>query len=157
MAVNPSDVGRSRRTDQGGGPAGQPRAADRSPGAPPAPTVSTPPATRRTPAPGVSPGAARQPDDRPPATAAPTAAAPAVPWTDAQPATEPATEPLPSHTVTHRNLRGRRQQFEARKVRRLIRHIEPWSVLKLSLLLFLSLWLVFMIAAVIVWSVANGS
>ncbi|HKY16217.1 MAG TPA: DUF3566 domain-containing protein, partial [Microthrixaceae bacterium] len=47
--------------------------------------------------------------------------------------------------------------FEARKVRRLIRHIEPWSVLKLSLLLFLSLWLVFMIAAVIVWSVANGS
>jgi len=59
--------------------------------------------------------------------------------------------------VTRRDIRGRRQQFEARKVRRLIRHIEPWSVLKLSLVFFLSVWLVFIIASVIVWSVARGS
>ena len=67
-----------------------------------------------------------------------------------------ATAPASRTTVTHRDLRGRRQQFEARKVRRLIRHVEPWSVLKLSLVFFLSLWLVFIIAAVIVWSVARA-
>jgi hypothetical protein len=39
----------------------------------------------------------------------------------------------------------------------LIRHIDPWSVLKLALLLFLCLWLVSMIAAVIVWTVARSS
>jgi hypothetical protein len=60
-------------------------------------------------------------------------------------------------TVTHRDMRGRRQQFEARKVRRLIRHLDAWSVLKLSLVFFLSLWLVLIIASVIVWSVARGS
>jgi Transmembrane domain of unknown function (DUF3566) len=60
-------------------------------------------------------------------------------------------------TVTHRDLRGRRQQFEARKVRRLIRHLDAWSVLKLALVFFLSLWLVLIIASVIVWSVARGS
>ena len=36
----------------------------------------------------------------------------------------------------------RRQRFEARKVRRLIRHVDPWSMLKLSLLLSLCMWLV---------------
>jgi hypothetical protein len=60
-------------------------------------------------------------------------------------------------TVTHRDMRGRRQQFEARKVRRLIRHLDAWSVLKLALVFFLSLWLVLIIASVIVWSVARGS
>jgi hypothetical protein len=66
--------------------------------------------------------------------------------------------PAATHqTVTHRDLRGRRQQFEARKVRRLIRHLDPWSVLKLSLVFFLAVWLVVIIASVIVWSVARGS
>jgi len=50
-----------------------------------------------------------------------------------------------------------RSRFEARKVRRLIRHIDPWSVFKLSLLLFVCIWLIFMIAGVIVWAVARGS
>ena len=72
-------------------------------------------------------------------------------------ATVGAARPTGPSTVTHRDIRGRRQQFEARKVRRLVRHVEPWSVLKLSLVFFLSLWLVFIIAAVIVWSVARGS
>ena len=42
-------------------------------------------------------------------------------------------------------------------MRRLIRHIDPWSVFKLSLLLFVCIWLIFMIAGVIVWAVARGS
>jgi hypothetical protein len=70
----------------------------------------------------------------------------------------PLAQPRPGpKTVTHRDIRGRRQQFEARKVRRLIRHLDAWSVLKLSLVFFLSLWLVLIIASVIVWSVARGS
>jgi hypothetical protein len=50
-----------------------------------------------------------------------------------------------------------RARLEARKVRRLIRHVDPWSVLKAALLFFLSLWFVVMIAAIIVWAVARGS
>lgn len=53
--------------------------------------------------------------------------------------------------------RARRQRFEARKVRRLIRHIDPWSVLKLSLVFFFCMWLIGLIASVIVWQVAVNS
>ncbi len=54
-----------------------------------------------------------------------------------------------------RATKGRR--VEARKVRRLIRHVDPWSVAKASILFFLSFWFIVMIAAVIVWTVARGS
>lgn len=56
-----------------------------------------------------------------------------------------------------RILGYRRQRFEARKVRRLVRHVDPWSILKLSLLMALCMWVVAMIASVIVWSVANNT
>lgn len=56
-----------------------------------------------------------------------------------------------------RRRRVRAERFEARKVRRLIRHVDPWSVLKASLLLFVCVWLIFMIAGVIVWTVARSS
>lgn len=56
-----------------------------------------------------------------------------------------------------RSAMSHRRKFEARKVRRLIRHIDPWSVLKLSLVFFFCLWLVVMIAGVIVWQVAISS
>ncbi len=60
-------------------------------------------------------------------------------------------------TSSSRTTSTRRQRTEARKVRRLIRHVDPWSVLKASLLFFLSLWFIFMIAAAIVWTVGRGS
>jgi hypothetical protein len=57
-----------------------------------------------------------------------------------------------------RRLLGyRRQRFEARKVRRLIRHVDPWSMLKLSLLLALCMWLILMIASVVMWTVARNA
>ncbi len=57
-----------------------------------------------------------------------------------------------------RRLLGyRRQRFEARKVRRLIRHIDPWSMLKLALLLSLSMWFIVMVASVIMWTVASNA
>lgn len=53
--------------------------------------------------------------------------------------------------------RRRATRFRAKKVRRLVRHIDPWSVLKLSLLFFVCVWVIFMIAGVMLWSVAVTS
>ena len=44
-----------------------------------------------------------------------------------------------------------------RRVRRVVRRIDPWSVLKVSLLFFLSLAIVLLTGAVILWSVAQSS
>jgi hypothetical protein len=48
-------------------------------------------------------------------------------------------------------------RLRARKVRRLVRHVEPWSVLKVSLLFYFCLWVILLIAGVILWSFAVGS
>jgi hypothetical protein len=47
--------------------------------------------------------------------------------------------------------------LRARKVRRLVRHVEPWSVLKVSLIFYFCLWVILLIAGVILWSFAVGS
>ncbi len=80
------------------------------------------------------------------------------PEADAGPATAgpaPAKRPSPPRpTYRDRRTAGR---LRARKVRRLVRHIEPWSVLKISLIFYFCLWVVFLIAGVILWSLAVGS
>ena len=48
---------------------------------------------------------------------------------------------------------GRRLQ--ARKVRRILRHVSPWSVFKFSLLFYLCVWLIFLVAGVILWRVGQ--
>ncbi len=48
-------------------------------------------------------------------------------------------------------------KLRARRVRRLVRHIEPWSVLKMSLIFYFCLWGIILIAGVILWSLAVGS
>lgn len=53
--------------------------------------------------------------------------------------------------------RRRRVRLQARKVRRIIRHIEPWSVLKVSAVFYLCLWVIFVLAGVLIWSVADSS
>ncbi len=68
-----------------------------------------------------------------------------------------APEPLQDSAAPKRLLGYRRQRFEARKVRRLIRHIDPWSMLKLALLLSLSMWFIVMVASVIMWTVASNA
>jgi hypothetical protein len=103
---------------------------------------------------GVAATTPKQPTATPPAAkkgaGAPTAAVAA-----AAPAVADAGDTQES-TVT-RLLGYRRQRFEARKVRRLVRHIDPWSMLKLSLLVSLCMWLMVMIAAVILWTVARNA
>ncbi len=58
--------------------------------------------------------------------------------------------------VTPREYR-RAVRLQARKVRRVLRHIEPWSVLKISLIFYLCLWVIVMLAGVMLWSIAVGS
>lgn len=56
-----------------------------------------------------------------------------------------------------RRERRRRVKLQARKVRRIIRHIEPWSVLKISFVFYLCLWVIMVLAGVMLWSVAVSS
>ncbi|NNE74131.1 MAG: DUF3566 domain-containing protein [Acidimicrobiales bacterium] len=58
----------------------------------------------------------------------------------------------PRPTMRDRRAAGK---LRARKVRRLIRHFEPWSVLKISLLFFFCLWAIFMLAGYGLWYFAN--
>lgn len=67
----------------------------------------------------------------------------------AAPATIPASEaPMLVERIQERRLR-------ARKVRRLVRHIEPWSVLKVALLFNFCMWVVTMVAGVLLWNAAE--
>ncbi|MCU0267061.1 MAG: DUF3566 domain-containing protein [Acidimicrobiales bacterium] len=46
-------------------------------------------------------------------------------------------------------------RLKARKVRRIVRHVSPWSVFKVALLFYVCLWLILMVAGVILWRVAQ--
>jgi hypothetical protein len=63
----------------------------------------------------------------------------------------------PPPEAPRRVMGYRRQRFEARKVRRLVRHVDPWSMLKLAVLVSLCMWFITMIASVILWTVAQSS
>ncbi len=54
--------------------------------------------------------------------------------------------------------RGRpKGRLKARRVRRVVRYVSPWSVFKVSLLFSVCLWLILMVAGVILWQGAEGS
>jgi hypothetical protein len=55
--------------------------------------------------------------------------------------------------------RERRQigRLRARKVRRVVRHIDPWSVLLLSLGFYFCLFVVLMVSGVLLWSIASAT
>tara|TARA_B100000700_G_scaffold118687_1_gene133461 strand:- start:972 stop:1763 length:792 start_codon:yes stop_codon:yes gene_type:complete len=48
-----------------------------------------------------------------------------------------------------------RRGYRVRRVRRLVRHIEPWSVLKVSLVFYLCVWGLMVIATRMLWSAAD--
>jgi hypothetical protein len=56
----------------------------------------------------------------------------------------------------YRARRAARRQ-RARRVHRLVRHIEPWSVLKLALVFYFCLWVIMLVAGAILWRVAVSS
>ena len=51
----------------------------------------------------------------------------------------------------------RAPKVRARKVRRIVRHIEPWSVLKISVLFFLSIFLIICVASALLWNAARSA
>ena len=71
----------------------------------------------------------------------------------------PAAAPLPAHKAPSPTWRDRRaaSRLRARKVRRLVRHIEPWSMLKISLLFYFCLWIILLVAGVLLWGAAVNS
>ncbi|MBK5221423.1 MAG: DUF3566 domain-containing protein [Acidimicrobiia bacterium] len=50
-----------------------------------------------------------------------------------------------------------RGKLRARKVHRIVRRVDPWSVLKFSLMFFFCVWLMAVISGVLIWGVAVGS
>jgi len=52
---------------------------------------------------------------------------------------------------------GRARRVRARKVHRIVRHVDPWSVLKISLLFFLALFLIICVASAVLWNGARSS
>jgi hypothetical protein len=50
-----------------------------------------------------------------------------------------------------------RRRLRVRRTRRIIRHIDPWSVFKVSTLLYACLYVAVLIAGVLLWSAAVGS
>lgn len=54
-------------------------------------------------------------------------------------------------------LAGVGGRSRARKVHRIVRHIDPWSVLKVSLLFFLALFLIICVASAVLWNGARRS
>lgn len=64
--------------------------------------------------------------------------------------------PVPQARLSRREKR-RRVKLQARRVRRVVRHVEPWSVFKISVFFYLCLWFVFLVAGLILWSFATSS
>src|SRR6476661_4960693 len=66
----------------------------------------------------------------------------------------PGTETIQPSSRRERRRDGR---LRARQVTRIIRRVDPWSVLKVSAVLYLCLWLVVTVAGVILWQVARAT
>ena len=49
------------------------------------------------------------------------------------------------------------RRLRARRVRRLVRHIEPWSVLKISLIFYFCAWAIMLFVGVTLWNLAVNS
>jgi hypothetical protein len=56
-----------------------------------------------------------------------------------------------------RNIFRRKRRVQARKVRRVVRHIDPWSVLTFSVLFHLSVFAALLLASVLVWNAAEAA
>lgn len=52
---------------------------------------------------------------------------------------------------------SRRGGLRARRVHRIIRRVDPWSVLKMCLVFYFCVWLMVVVSGVLIWGVAVGS
>jgi hypothetical protein len=66
-------------------------------------------------------------------------------------------EPVPEQHRLSRREQRQLHRLRARKVRRIVRRIDPWTVLKFSLLFYLCLFLITLVAAVVLWTIAAAA
>jgi hypothetical protein len=89
-----------------------------------------------------------------PGAAATSPAPPPVPAT-ARTTTKNRVTPAAAATRLSRRERKSMRRLRARKVRRIVRHVDPWSVLKLALLFYICLYIVFLVAGLLLWNLAD--
>ncbi|MEP6659298.1 MAG: DUF3566 domain-containing protein [Acidimicrobiales bacterium] len=56
--------------------------------------------------------------------------------------------------VVRARVRGRKNRPRVRRVTRVVRHIDSWSVMKISVIFYATLYLILLVAGVLLWSVA---
>lgn len=106
---------------------------------------------------------AEQPDDAPTSTtSAPTVGAPALPWLPDSPWTDVREAQLARPTdVTSRALRPTAPITDApprvRRVTRVVRHVDTWSVFKVALVFNLFFYVVLLTSGVLLWQVAQNT
>lgn len=99
----------------------------------------------------------------PPTVATPLLAPPAPPVTEAvpvveAPAAEPVAEPQVAPAAAPRPRRSfLRRRHRVRKVSRIVRRVDAWSVLKVSLIFFALAYVVLLIAGVLLWNLAQST
>jgi len=65
-----------------------------------------------------------------------------------------------AHAAPHRLSRRERKKLgrlRARKVHRVVRHVDPWSVLRLSLLFYFCLFVIVMVAGTLLYNLAGAA
>ena len=69
----------------------------------------------------------------------------------------PRPRPAPRSAIGRAYQARSNRRLRARRVRRLVRHIEPWSVLKVSLILYFCAWAIMLFVGVTLWNLAVNS
>ena len=69
----------------------------------------------------------------------------------------PRSRPAPRSAVGRAYQNRVNRRLRARRVRRLVRHVEPWSVLKVSLILYFCAWAIMLFVGVTLWNLAVNS
>ena len=64
---------------------------------------------------------------------------------------------VPRSTIGRAYQARSNRRLRARRVRRLVRHVEPWSVLKVSLVLYFCAWAIMLFVGVTLWNLAVNS
>ena len=69
----------------------------------------------------------------------------------------PRSTPAPRSAIGRAYQARANRRLRARRVRRLVRHVEPWSVLKVSLILYFCAWAIMLFVGVTLWNLAVNS
>ena len=104
-----------------------------------------------------SPSTTATPTSEEPSTATAPAAEPPSGTDPAEALLAPQRRPAPRSAVGRAYQSRVNRRLRARRVRRLVRHVEPWSVLKVSLILYFCAWAIMLFVGVTLWNLAVNS